>query len=194
MSQQLRGSVWTVVLVGAVLVCVLGSLLHFVYAWTGEWWAAAIFGAVNESTWEHLKIAFWPGLLWAFLRSFFFQRPASTFWSAHGYGLLTVSILIVSLFYGYTLILGRNFLAADISIFFVSVYLGQTVSVASVPFLGRMPAIRWIGVGLLVIQILAFSCFTFWPPHAPLFEDPRNGRFGIPAYVRPNIHIDAIAK
>ena len=188
MSQRRKRPVWAGVLIGVVPVFALGSLLHFTYAWSGEWWLAAVFAAVNESTWEHLKIAFWPGLLYAVARSFFSRHPATASWSAHGYGLITVSVLIVLLFDGYTAMLGRNFLAADISIFFVGIYVGQVVSVISVSFLGRMLALRWMGLGLLAIQISAFSCFTFWPPQRPLFEDPRNGRFGIPAYVRRELH------
>ncbi len=192
MSQRERHSVWADVLIGVVPVFAFGSLLHFTYAWSGEWWVAAIFSAVNESTWEHLKIAFWPGLLCAVVRSFFSRHPATASWSAHGYGLITVSVLIVFLFYGYTAMLGRNFLAADISIFFIGVYFGQVVSVASVSFLGRMLVLRWMGLGLLAIQVFAFSCFTFWPPQTLLFEDPRNGRFGIPAYVREQLHAGLI--
>ena len=36
---------------------VVGSLLHFLYDWTGEKRWAAVLGAVNESYWEHIKIA-----------------------------------------------------------------------------------------------------------------------------------------
>ena len=36
----------------------LGTLLHFVYEWSGgSPWAAAV-SAVNESTWEHMKILY----------------------------------------------------------------------------------------------------------------------------------------
>lgn len=38
----------------------LGSLLHFVFDWTGHNRFAAIFSAVDESYWEHIKIAVWP--------------------------------------------------------------------------------------------------------------------------------------
>ena len=42
---------------------VVGSLLHFVFDWTGPNRWAAIFSAVNESYWEHIKIAVWPTML-----------------------------------------------------------------------------------------------------------------------------------
>ena len=45
---------------GAAFALVAGTLLHFVYEWFGgNVWA--VIGAVNESTWEHLKLLYFPG-------------------------------------------------------------------------------------------------------------------------------------
>ena len=54
-------------LIGAVFIVLAGSALHFVFAWTGGWRPVALVAAVNESIWEHLKLAFWPGFFWALL-------------------------------------------------------------------------------------------------------------------------------
>ena len=44
-----------------VIIClILGTLLHFTYEWSGENPIIALFSAVNESIWEHLKLAFYP--------------------------------------------------------------------------------------------------------------------------------------
>lgn len=43
----------------ATATAVFGSLLHFTYEWIGgRGWSFV--SAVNESTWEHLKLLFWP--------------------------------------------------------------------------------------------------------------------------------------
>src|SRR5690606_8039947 len=42
----------------------VGSLLHFAYDWSRHNRFVAVFAAVNESYWEHIKIAFWPVLVW----------------------------------------------------------------------------------------------------------------------------------
>ena len=48
---------------------VIGPLLHFTYAWSGGNAVVAAFSAVNESTWEHMKLVFFPALLFGlFLR------------------------------------------------------------------------------------------------------------------------------
>ena len=58
---------------GFALTSVGGTLLHFLYEWTGESKIAALFSGVNESTWEHMKLLFWPMLLYAIVQSFFFK-------------------------------------------------------------------------------------------------------------------------
>ena len=49
---------------GLFVVILLGNTLHFVYDWTGQARWAAYVSAVNESTWEHMKLLFVPWLLW----------------------------------------------------------------------------------------------------------------------------------
>ena len=39
---------------------ILGTLLHFTYKWSEENAIVGIFSAVNESTWEHLKLLYFP--------------------------------------------------------------------------------------------------------------------------------------
>jgi len=41
---------------GGAVVFAIASLLHFIYNLTGESILGALFGAVNESVWEHLKV------------------------------------------------------------------------------------------------------------------------------------------
>ena len=49
---------------GLFAVILLGNTLHFVYDWTGQARWAAYISAVNESTWEHMKLLFVPWFLW----------------------------------------------------------------------------------------------------------------------------------
>ena len=47
-------------LAGFLFTGALGVLLHFLYEWSGGNTLAAAFSAVNESTWEHMKLLFFP--------------------------------------------------------------------------------------------------------------------------------------
>ena len=61
-------------IVETVLIILLGVILHFLYDWAGKNKFVATFSAVNESTWEHLKLAFFPVLLFGVI-DFIFVRP-----------------------------------------------------------------------------------------------------------------------
>lgn len=53
-----------------IFVMILGTLLHFTFEWSGNSTFVASFSAVNESTWEHLKLLFFPMLLTTILGYF----------------------------------------------------------------------------------------------------------------------------
>ena len=171
----LRWELW-----GAIFIILLGSLFHFTFEWSGYYRPIAIIAAVNESVWEHLKLAFWPGLFWAILEANKFQTTALKFWSVKGYGLLVAPGLIIVVFYSYTALLGRNVLIVDIVTFIIAIVLGQIVtakllSAKSIHFLARV-----VGLVLLLCQLGMYSTFTFYPPPYAFFEDSRDGTIGIP--------------
>ena len=56
-----------------------GTLLHFLYDLTGESVLAAPFSGVNESTWEHMKLLYFPLLIFALIQSRFFKERKG-FW------------------------------------------------------------------------------------------------------------------
>ncbi|MFW6118391.1 MAG: DUF6512 family protein [Chloroflexota bacterium] len=111
-----------------VFIVVLGSLLHFVFEWSGNWTPIAPIAAVNESVWEHLKLAFWPALVYAALEYGRFGKSTNNFFFAKTLGIYLMPITIVVLFYSYKSILGYGLLIADIAIFVIAVIVGQLVS------------------------------------------------------------------
>lgn len=50
-------------LVGFLFTGILGTFLHFLFDITGQAMVAGLFSAVNESIWEHMKLLFYPMLL-----------------------------------------------------------------------------------------------------------------------------------
>ena len=47
--------------IGILFTIILGSLSHFFYGWSGNFFLVGFFSPVNESVWEHLKLLFFPG-------------------------------------------------------------------------------------------------------------------------------------
>ena len=111
-----------------IFVMILGTLLHFTYEWSGNNTFVASFSAVNESTWEHLKLLFFPMFLTTILGYFYFRKISSNFLCAQLLGILTAILFTITFFYTYTGIVGTNFAFVNISIFFVAVVLGELVS------------------------------------------------------------------
>ena len=136
--------------------------------------------AVNESTWEHLKLGFWPALVFALIEFPFIRKSTKNFWFAKGIGIFLIPITIIALFYGYTAIIKDNLLA-DILVFVIAVILGEFVGYRILTAKRDLPG--WtvlFGVVLLLGMIAAFATLTYYPPHIFLFLDPVSGTYGIP--------------
>jgi hypothetical protein len=164
---------------GAVFITVAGSMLHFAFEWSGFWKPMALIAAVNESTWEHLKIAFWPALLWGLLEWIVWGRSKPNFLSAKAAGLLATPLLIVAVFYGYKAILGHHSLPLDILIFVLAVVVGQWLShrvESRAPF---SSAVRGAAPLVLLVLVVAFSLLSYRAPRNFLFEDPNYHQYGI---------------
>ena len=166
-------------IIGLLFAIVAGTLLHFTFAWSGGSSFIGSFSAVNESVWEHLKLAFFPILIWGIAEWFIIGRNIKNFWLAKLASALSAPLIIVILFYGYVSVIGRNFLAADISIFIISVIIGTIIDIS---ILRMKEAPEWSN-GLFAVIIaffaLVFIAFTFTPPKLPIFKDPVSGGYGI---------------
>jgi hypothetical protein len=179
-SQASSKAIWTWEMLGVAFIVVAGSCLHFVYGWLGGAAAVALVAAVNESIWEHLKLAFWPGFLWALLENWRLPIPAKILWSIKGFALMVPPLLIVAIFGTYTAILGQNYLALDIGTFVIAVIAGQATSALLLHTLSRSHLVVLAGVGALALQIFAYAAFTYFPPDYHLFVDSRTGLSGLP--------------
>ena len=169
--------------VAIVPIAIIGSLLHFAYDWSGHNRVVAVFGAVNESYWEHIKIAFWPVTVW------FIVQFALGGWAIPGFvpaatiALYAIPVAMIAIVFGYKRITRRNVLWMDIAAFFV------TVGVSLVVFAliaGELDASGWtiaLSVLFLIVLGAAFTAYTIAPPAEPnLFVDPLNDRYGLDAH------------
>lgn len=165
-------------LMGFAVTSLLGTLLHFLYEWLGEAIWIAPFSGVNESTWEHMKLLFWPMFFWAIIQSFFFQE-IETFWCVKFRGILIGMMLIPIIFYSYKGIIGRSPDWINIAIFFVSVaiaYLYETQLFQIQSKACKYPKCRFY---FLCFIGLLFVVFTFQTPEIGIFQDPATNMYGI---------------
>ena len=164
---------------GIAFIVVLGSLLHFAFEWSGSALPVAWIAAVNESVWEHLKLGFWPALVYGALEYGRFGKSASNFPFAKTLGIWLIPITIVVLYYTYTAILGHRVLVVDIMVFVGATIVGQLMScklLTASPLPQRLN--RFAPIALAVLGLL-FVLFTFYPPHLHLFRDSVTGSYGM---------------
>jgi hypothetical protein len=172
---------------GAIAILLVGSFLHFAYELSGFSLPVAIFGSVNESTWEHLKLFLWPGLGFAIVQHAYLRDEVHNFWLAKAAAMTVTALAIVLSFYCYLGIAlplyGRGFLAADIGTAVFGIVLGQWVSWRLLTGQPKAAWTRIAGIVAILLMIAAVIAFTFVPPRVFLFENFYGyrylGEFGI---------------
>ncbi len=169
---------------GVFVISGLGALSHFVFELSGGSVAAAVFTPVNESVWEHLKMAYWPMLVWWIAGYYVLSRnkkitPAAWFCALAGAELFCL-LFITGFFYAYTGALGIQSVAADIASFFLAVALSQAFGFHLYRYSKARPRRLIVCVAALTVMAAAFIVFTFAPPRVPLFFDTSAGTYGIP--------------
>ena len=165
-------------LMGFAITSLAGTILHFLYDWLDKAIWVAPFSGVNESTWEHMKLLFWPMLIYAIVQSFFF-RDRKDFWCVQLRGILLGLVLVPVLFYTYNGILGKSPDWINIVIFFVSAaiaYIYETRLFIADKLRCRSPK---LAIVVLLVIALLFVVFTFATPNIEIFKDPLLGTYSI---------------
>lgn len=154
-----------------IILVLVGSVLHQLYAWTGNNQAVGYFVPNSESVWEHLKLIYWPFLITALILWFFIGHYTSNYVYAVGLAMLIACIFIVAVFYTYTGALGVENVVVDIIIFALAVILGVWLFY----FIITQPSMpTWTTlVGLLIIIVLGIVllAWSYHHPDVPLFQD-----------------------
>ena len=155
-----------------------GTILHFLYDWTGGSILVAPFSGVNESTWEHMKLLFWPLFLFALVQRLFF-KDQDNYWCVKLAEILLGLVLIPVLFYTYNGAFGKSADWINITIFYVSTFLtflSERWAFKNNWFQCKYPKLAF---SLICMIGVMFVVFTIVPPRIPLFRDPLTGTYGI---------------
>lgn len=163
---------------GLTFSAVLGTLFHFLYDWTG-FILFAPFSAVNESTWEHMKLLFVPSFIFAIIQSFFAKNDYKCFWLVKLIGIVIGTLLIPILFYTLGGAFGELSAIINISIFFVAVISQYLIEMFLFGKIDCALSVKWVCFIALLLIFVLFVVFTFYPPKIPLFLDPLTSKYGI---------------
>ena len=152
-----------------LFVAILGVLLHFTYEWSGKNTFVGFFSSVNESTWEHLKLLFFPMLLltiWNLLKS---SEKEPYFLPARTAGILAGMGFIVTVYYTITGIIGKNVDWINVIIFL----LGVAFTFWTEKKLYKKKLFDGILFPIIILAglMILFIVFTINPPEIGLFKD-----------------------
>ncbi|MDO4282939.1 MAG: DUF6512 family protein [Clostridia bacterium] len=166
-------------IIGFFVISIIGTLLHFTYDFFGRNILIAPFSSVNESVWEHVKIAVMPVFLWTILEFCEMMYRPRNLWTSLLVKILTIMLIIITAYYTYTYIIGKHVLWVDISIFYIAILvsqlLGYKVATSGDVDKNREEIYQYITIFLFILFIL----FTFLPPRFELFKDETTDTYGV---------------
>ncbi len=165
-------------LIGFIFTSVIGTLLHFLYDWTGKSIWSAPFSATNESIWEHMKLIFVPMFIFAIIENIYLKEKYSCFWKIKLKGILLALLLIPVIYYTYNGAFGKSPDWLNIAIFFIT---AAIVYIYETRLFNENMYCKCNTVSIITLCLIAvlFIIFTFTPPHIPLFADPTTGLYGM---------------
>ena len=160
-----------------IIISLIGTFAHFLYDLTNHNKVVGLFMAVNESTWEHIKIALTPTFLWSLYDGFVYGVNDNYF-LAKLLSLLVLIIVIPFVFYTYKFFLKKSILVIDIVLFYVSIILSQmmfyyVIDLESLGFI--VSYLSCIGVFIL---FGFYMVLTLLPIKSFLFKDPISNKYG----------------
>ena len=156
---------------GAIFVIITGTISHFIYEWSGRQFLLGFFFPVSESTWEHMKLCFFPMLIYSCFMNKRWKDAYPCVTSALLYGTLLGTFLIPVIFYTYTGIIGRNYLFLDIATFVISVLLAF-LCVYRLTVSCKMFSHTYMLGSLVFVMAICFLLFTYLPPDLGIFIEP----------------------
>ena len=156
---------------GIIFVIITGSIFHFIYEWSGNNPLVGFLVPINESVWEHMKLSFFPMLLYAFFMTYKLEADYPCITSASMIGVLLSTFLIPVFFYTYSGILGRTYAFLDIGTFIVSVIL-SFIAVYKLTISCKLTSYERLFKFIILLAAMCFFIFTYNPPNIGIFVDP----------------------
>lgn len=166
-------------IIGFFVISIIGTLLHFLFKFSGKSMFLAPFSAVNESVWEHLKIAVLPIMLWTFIEFITLKFRRDNLWTSLFVKIITAMLSITFLYYLYSFIFKTHNLVINLIIFYFSILISQILGYKVVT--GRRVNLKLEEHSkyIVIFIFLLFIAFTFIPPKLNIFKDEVTSTYGV---------------
>jgi len=169
------------------IIFLFGCMLHFLYEISNHNKVVALFAAVNESTWEHIKIALTPIFLYS-LYDFYIYGLNPNYMFAKLTSILSCILLIPIIFYTYKYFTKKAILIIDIITFFIVICVSQIIFDLIIN-LNALPFIyTYLSLILLFIIFGFYMVLTLRPIKNEIFKDPISNKYGISGHTEMHKH------
>ena len=166
---------------GVIVISAVGTIAHFLYDWSHHNRIIGLFAAVNESTWEHIKIALTPTFLWSLYDGAIYGLNPNYF-LAKLLSLIVVALFIPLVFYTYQHISKKPILAVDILTFYLAIILSQLTFYVVIDLEPIWPILQYLATLGTFIFFGAYMTLTLEPLRNLIFKDPITGKYGFRAH------------
>ena len=150
-----------------LFVVIFGVFLHFAYQLSGENPIVGLFASINESTWEHLKLLFFPMLVLTIWDIFVTQRNNLYFLPARTIGILAGLMFIIVVFYTTKGVIGTNIAFIDIAIYLFGVAFAFWIEKKQYRKCIQLSVV--LAISILLLLTISFIIFTIAPPSLGIF-------------------------
>jgi len=158
-------------MIGIIFVLLTGTLAHFLYEWSGNNYIIGFFTPINESIWEHMKLLFFPMLLFSLSTVTKLKKNYPCIISSLFSGILIGTVLIPVFFYTYTGIWGYDIFILDLLTFILAVIIAFSTAY-KFTLSCRMQNYTIPLCAAIGAVLICFLLFTYSPPNIGLFTAP----------------------
>ncbi len=156
-----------------LIISILGTLSHFIYELTGKRYVVGLIFPINESTWEHLKLLFFPAVIYFTVCYFLINEKPKNYILSSLISILIGMLAIIVLFYTYRGVIGRNIDFLNITIYYIGVLLTvimQNKLLNSNKFKTKFS--ERLALVITILIAISFAIFTHNPPSLGIFLPP----------------------
>ncbi len=155
-----------------IIASAMGTIFHFVYDLTNQNFIAGLFFPNSESTFEHLKLVFFPIIIVSFIEYFFMGIRTENFVCTKLFSAILGIISTVVIFYTFIGVYGKNVDFVNILIYFVAMAIAYIFSYKKLSS-DEKCFLSWNTCAIIFAAMtLMFMILSVFPPDIGLFADP----------------------
>ena len=159
-------------ILGFLIIGGLGTFGHFAYELSGKNTILGYFTPVNESTWEHLKLLFFPTLIFSVFEYFLMKEKPNNYPVAIVFSLIVGLVSIIMIFYTYSGVLGYKIEWFNIAIYYIALLIMLIVKTILLSLKFESKTANIISLLWIFVMALMFIIFTYNPLNFGIFKEP----------------------